>query len=123
LVYVSVYNSYEVFLVRGLALARGESKLRTQDKKFKDKLRESFGDPVLIEAWTDPQLNLHRLVRHCLTHAGGKLTPELRGKSLPVEVVAGAIHVVPQNIRDLYAVLKNPALSIASAKCFHTPAH
>src|SRR5690606_38708107 len=70
--FVSIYNSYENFLVRTLCCAQSIDSCRTTDKDFKKRLVDSFGESIRDQCWTAYDVNIARLARHALSHAGGR---------------------------------------------------
>jgi hypothetical protein len=105
--YVSIYNSYENFLVRAVSIAQATDRCRTTDKDFKERLAASFGDKLLATCWTSNALNVVRLARHSLSHAGGRLTDKLARQQHGFVVADGRIQVMPDNTKALFALLKD----------------
>ena len=118
--FVSMYNAYEEFLVHATKLALGVGRLRTTQKDFRDLLLKVYGPEVAAAIWTsNSSLDMFRLVRHSLSHAGGRITAELRGKNLPFPVEDDRLQIHPGHVRQLYEILRGPARRICQSACFH----
>ncbi len=118
LVLVSVYSAYENFVVRALSLAHGGKRIRVTDRRaFATEFRASFGD-LYDRGWTDPRIIAYRLVRNAFLHAGGRVTKELQAVTIPVVTDNGTLHVYPEHVKELYNLLKVPALEFIRSSRF-----
>ena len=113
--YVSIYNSYEDFLVRAVSIGSGIDGLRTTEKHFKKTLVGTFGEQIRDKCWTDPQINIARLARHAISHAGGRVTEALGKQNHGFVVRDGRIQIVPENTRALFAMLRDAAFALAES--------
>jgi hypothetical protein len=112
--YVSIYNSYENFLVRSLQIARSIDSCRVTDKDFPKNLAASFGDDVRDKCWiSNIQINVARLARHALSHAGGRVTDDLAKHKHGFVVKDDRIQVTPEKTKALFSLLKNAVYSLA----------
>ncbi len=115
--YLAIYGAYEHFLVSLLKIAMGGQAVRITDQDFKKKFRDAFGD--LVEAaWLDPNIVNAKRVRNALIHAGGRVTKDLEKQKIPVVVHDGELHVFPEHNRELYDLLKVPALAMMKSDVF-----
>ena len=118
LVLISVYSAYENFVVRGISLADGGRPIRITDRKaFESRFRAAFGD-LYERGWRDPRIHAYRLVRNAFLHAGGRVTKELQAVGIPVAPDEGGLHVFPEHIKELYSLLKGPALELIRSSSF-----
>jgi hypothetical protein len=76
--FIAFYNAYEVFLVDCLKVATGLTSLRTQMEEFRKGLRNSFRENIADSCWFNSGINIARLVRHALSHNGGRQTEDLK---------------------------------------------
>ena len=95
--YVAFYNAYEAFLVDCAKLALGTSQLRATDKKFKEALRADFVNDISVPCWTHHDLNIAKLVRHALSHAGGWETADLKKQKHGIKLLGGVLQIVPDD--------------------------
>ena len=114
--YLAIFSAYENYIVSLLKVASGDPNVRI-NQDFNKKFRGTFGD--LVESlWFDPRIQMAKLVRHALMHAGGRVTPDLEGKEIPVAVYEGYMHIFPEHNQALYDLLKVPALAILQSGPF-----
>lgn len=112
--YVSIYNAYESFVCRCVAIALKVSGCRSSNKeKFKKLIIEAFGEPTYNNCWMNEDLKIVRAVRHSLSHAGGALTDELRGVKHGFVVLDGRLQVTPEKTKALFSLLKQAATALA----------
>lgn len=104
--YVAFYNAYEAFLVDCAKLALGVSQLRATDKEFKESLRTGFGKDISVPCWTHHEMNNAKLVRHALSHADGRETPDLKKQKHGIKVLDGKLQIVPQDNHNLLRHLR-----------------
>lgn len=111
--YVSIYNSYDNFLARAVRIAASLPSCRTSDRDFNKNLTTSFGEPNFKKCWTDSKLNIARLVRHSLSHAGGRITNDLEKLEHGFAMLDDRIQVMPDNTKALYKLLEECVYSLA----------
>ena len=111
--FVSIYNSYENFLIRAVCIAQSIDSCRTSNKDFKKYLVESFGGPLQDKCWTGSDVNIARLARHALSHAGGRVTDKLEKQDHGFVIRDGRIQVVPEKTKALFSLLKDCVYSLA----------
>lgn len=111
--FVSIYNSYENFLMRAVCIAQSNDSCRTSDREFKKYLFESFGEDLRNKCWTSGELNIARLARHSLSHAGGRLTDKLKEQNHGFVIRDGRIQIVPEKTKALFSLLKDCVYSLA----------
>ena len=115
--YLAIFSAYENYIVSLLKVASGDPNVRI-NQDFNKKFRGTFGH--LVESvWFDSQIQKAKLVRHALMHAGGRITPDLEGKEIPVAVHEGYMHIFPEHNQALYDLLKVPALAILQSGSFN----
>jgi hypothetical protein len=115
LCYAAIYYAFEDFLIRCVKLASGKEKCRTQDKDFKAVFREHFGDELLEKCWLDPKVNVARLVRHAIAHAGGRVTADLMACKHGLDVIDGELQVLLDDTKGLFSLLKERVQLLADA--------
>ena len=103
--YLAIYNSYENFLTQCVRIARGEAKYR-MSRDFSEHFKNAFGDELLDVCWTNQSINIARLARHALSHAGGRLTSDLSKQNHGFIVESNSIQVAPDKTKGLYDLLK-----------------
>jgi hypothetical protein len=115
--YLNIYGAFENFVVRCVSIADGKSPMRASDNDFKKSLRRHFGE-IADGCWYSTDLNAARLVRHSLIHAGGRITNDLMKIKIPIIVHEEHLHVFPEHLRSLYAVVSAAALKFVRAPVF-----
>lgn len=111
--YVAVYNAYDNFIHRCTSTAHTSEDVRTSNNDFKRKLCDAFGPAVTQQCWTNAAIRRARRTRHALAHAGGRETDDLRRESHNFAVHDGVIHIMPEDIKELYSTLKDAVLVLA----------
>ncbi len=105
--YVAFYNAYEAFLVDCLKVGKGASRLRTTDKAgFNDALRTALSKDITGPCWSHHEINIPRLVRHALSHNGGRATEDLKKQKHGVELVGDVLQIMPQDIHRMLRRLR-----------------
>jgi hypothetical protein len=113
--YVAIYNAYENFLARCVATAGNLRRCRTSDRRFRRHFVEAFNEQLLERCWLDAGVEMARLARHALSHAGGRLTCALRGKEHRFVVRDEVIQIAPDDTRALFGLLTERAAELAAA--------
>lgn len=114
--YVAVYNAYEDFVARCTGVGIGQVPYRMpQAKAFKRDFTSAFGSDLLKLCWLDHPVAIARLARHALSHAGGRITDELRDYRPPhgFDVEGGELQVKATDTRHLFDHLKDRAFALA----------
>ncbi len=108
--YAAFFNAYEAFLVDTLKVGLGVSSLRvTTKKEFNEALRTALGTDISGPCWRDIDLLIPRLVRHALSHNGGRVTSDLSNHQHGIALVGKELQIFPA---DLHRMLK-PLLKAA----------
>jgi hypothetical protein len=106
--YVAFYNAYEAFLVECLKVGKGVSRLRSTDKAaFNDALRTALSRDMTSPCWSHHEINIARLVRHALSHNGGRVTEHLKKQKHGVELVGDMLQIMPPHIHRMLRQLRN----------------
>ena len=114
--YVAFYNAYEAFLVDCLRVAAGLDQLRASDKStFNPLLRTALGDDISLPCWSHHEINNARLVRHALSHAGGRETADLKKQKHGVRLVGGALQIFPEDNKKMLDRLRKAVEVLAAA--------
>ncbi|HEY3966238.1 MAG TPA: hypothetical protein VGM05_16885 [Planctomycetaceae bacterium] len=118
--YVAFYNEYEAFLIQCAKVVLGKSSLRITDKsgkkEFYDALRSKFGTDLFDVCWGHSEINIARLVRHALSHAGGQETDDLKKLNHGFMLADGKIQIGPQHVhRMLRHLLAGVTALVAAA--------
>lgn len=114
LCYMTVYASYELFIIDCLKAANGRESLRTSDKDFKGLGRQYFGVELFNECWHSSEVNIARVARHAIAHASGRLTDDLRKLRHGFRVHDGSIHIWPADNWRLTSTLCDKAEKLIS---------
>jgi hypothetical protein len=105
--YVAFYNAYDSFLVDCLKVGKGTSRLRSADRdRFNDALRTGLSKDITVPCWSHHEINIPRLVRHALTHNGGRVTEPLKKQNHEVELVGDVLQIMPQDIHRMLRRLR-----------------
>lgn len=113
--YVAIYNAYDNFVQQCTSLARAGERIRTTgNTRFKRKFCETFGEPAYQQCWESAAVNVARLTRHALSHAAGRPSERLLSQSPDLCIEDGVIHILPIDIKELYATLKDAALALCA---------
>jgi len=95
--YVAFYNAYEAFLVDCAKRALAVRSLRATSDEFKEALRTGFAKDISAPCWTHHEINNARLVRHALSHAGGRETSDLKKQKHSIRLLGGVLQIVPDD--------------------------
>lgn len=113
-VFPAIYFAYEDYLVSVFRIvARRHQFRKGSDEKFIELLDEHLGATVVANCWSDPDIELARLVRHAITHNGCRMTKELR--EFPKHgfpVLGDEIQIPPSHVKGLFHVLKGRSLNL-----------
>ena len=100
--FVAFYNAYEAFLVDCLKVGKGVSRLRTTEKPaFMDALRTALEMDIEGPCWSHHEINISRLVRHALSHNGGRVTEDLSKHRHGIELVDDMLQIMPKDIHRM----------------------
>jgi hypothetical protein len=117
--FVAFYNAYEAFLIDCAKQVLGVEQLRTTEQAFKEALRTGFGKDISVPCWTHHEINNARLVRHALSHAGGRETADLKKQKHGIRVEDGAFQIVPDDNHNLLRHLRGGVEAIIGAAAGH----
>lgn len=112
--YCSLYYNYEFFLGECVRIKKRLDRYRVVPGQFKDDFEAAFGTSLLEQCWSDRDVNLARLARHAIVHAGGRETNELRSQKHPFEVQGKEIQIFAPETTTLYGLLKERVILIAN---------
>ncbi len=105
--YVSFYNAYEAFLVDTLKVALDVASLRvTQKKEFNDALRNALGVDISVQCWSSKDVFIPRLVRHALSHNGGRVTSDLASHNHGIKLIGEALQILPADVHRMLKPLR-----------------
>jgi hypothetical protein len=114
--FVAFYNAYEAFIVDCLKVGTGRSQLRSTDKKpFNEALRKALCKDVSEACWFNPEINIARLVRHALSHNGGRETEDLKKQKHGVKVIGEELQVMPEDNHKMLHRLRKAVEEVVSA--------
>jgi hypothetical protein len=114
--YAALYFGFENYLRTAVGIARSEPEYRAfKHKALRDDFAKVFGEPAGAACIDDPEIEIARLARHCLTHNGGKPSPELKATTHKIRVRSDRLQVFPEDVRRLFSLLTDRALQVASA--------
>jgi hypothetical protein len=116
--YVAFYNAYEAFLVDCVKLALEVTSLKATSDEFKEALRTGFGKDISVPCWTHHEMNNAKLVRHALSHAGGRETADLKKQKHGIKLLGGMLQIVPHDNHNLLRRLRagvDALVAVASA--------
>jgi hypothetical protein len=99
-------RTYEAFLVDCAKRVLGVTSLRATSDEFKDALRKGFTKDISAPCWTHHEINNARLVRHALSHAGGRETFDLKKQRHGVKLVDGVLQIVPHHNHNMLRRLR-----------------
>jgi hypothetical protein len=120
IVFVSMYGAYENFIVRAMSAAYGGRRFNvTKRNQFEKAFRDAFGN-LYENCWDNDNLRSYRLVRNAFVHAGGRVTPQLADVQIPVVEHENSLHVYPEHLRNLFDLLKRPALQLMEHEYFRS---
>jgi hypothetical protein len=94
--YVAFYNAYVSFVVDCLKVGTGFPSLRSTDKKeFNEALRTGLSQDISGPCWSHHEINIARLVRHALSHNGGRETDDLKRLKHGIKLIGEELQIVP----------------------------
>jgi hypothetical protein len=107
-----------------LKVGKGLSSLRSTDKKaFNDALRTALAEDITGPCWSHHEINIPRLIRHALSHNGGRVTEDLKNVSQKhgIEVIDEVLQIMPEDLHRMLrrlrkAVEETVAATIAASK-------
>jgi hypothetical protein len=105
--FVAFYNAYEAFIVDCLKVGTGTSQLQSTDKAFKEALREGLSKDISNACWWHRDIRIARLVRHALSHNGGRETEKLKGEPHDIKKIGEELQIVPQDIHKMLRCLRS----------------
>ena len=117
--YLSFYNAYEAFLTQCASRAYEEGRVRANTTEFKKVLRTEFGIDISLPCWTHPELNNARLVRHALSHANGRETPDLKKQNHGITLVDDVLQIIPEDNKKLLTILRSAVDTLIDAAKDH----
>ena len=110
LCYGGLYFSYEWYLTQCLRLKRGEPEYRWyRVRGFIKDFRAAFGNTLTASCLEDDEIDIARIVRNSLAHAGGRITTELNGRQHTFRIENGEIQINAEHTTSLYHKLKDRA--------------
>jgi hypothetical protein len=113
--YVAFYNAYEAFIVDCLKVGTGLSSIRSTDKKvFNEALRSGLAKDISGPCWSHHEINIARLIRHALSHNGGRETQDLKKQKHGVKLIGEELQIVPEDIHKMLRRLRNAVEEIVS---------
>ncbi len=116
--YVAFYNAYEAFLVDCLKVGGGLSSLRSSDKKpFNEALRTALGKDITCACWSHHEINIPRLVRHALSHNGGRETEDLKKQKHGIRLIGDELQIVPNDVHRMLSRLRMAVDDVISVAC------
>jgi hypothetical protein len=105
--FVAFYNAYESFIVRSLKVATGNRQLRSSQKKpFNEALRSGLGKDISPTCWSHHDINIARLVRHALSHYGGRETEDLKKQKHGVSLIDEELQIQPEDVKRMLQCLR-----------------
>jgi len=105
--FLAFYNAYEAFIVDCLKIGTETSKLQSIDKApFYAALRNGLTKDISTPCWFHSEINIARLVRHALSHNGGRETAKLKEQHHQIEVIDGELQIVPGDIHRMMRRLR-----------------
>jgi hypothetical protein len=110
--FAAIYFAYEHFLLECYKAKSGDSAARV-DREFGKRLKSTYGEAVRDYCWSDPAVNIAKLVRHAIGHAGCSETPDLKKQKHGIPVKDGRLQIMVGHNRLLFNHLKVRALKIA----------
>jgi hypothetical protein len=114
-VYGSLYHAYEHFVACCVGLLLEEPDYRPSNiTKLIDDAKRKLPPQVYAHCIGDDSIQVARLVRNALAHHGGKESGELREKTHGIPVVDGELQVMPKHVHELFALLKDRAMRLAT---------
>lgn len=111
--YLSIFNSYESFLLQCVKARTPNEPCRVTRSEFKRQLTAAFGEQLLHDCWTCPEINIAKLARHAISHAGGRVTDDLSKQKHGLHEHEGRIQITPADTKALLGILKQAAMSLA----------
>jgi hypothetical protein len=113
--YMAVFNAYETFVVDVVRVLSGRDRLRSSDQDFRSTLVSAVGPRAAQNCWCSAKINVIRLVRHSLAHAGGRVTRDLEKVSHGIQVHENVIQVMPADLRAAYERLAKSVVQLLNA--------
>ncbi|WP_437193327.1 hypothetical protein [Planctomicrobium sp. SH527] len=105
--YSAFFFAYEDFLVRCL-----EVYLNTEvqtGRTFPDICKQALGNDLADQCWNCEEIQIAKLIRNALVHAGGRETEKLKNRNHRCSVIDGQMQIVPGNVSELYLLLTHRA--------------
>jgi hypothetical protein len=109
LCYGALYQGYEHLLLRVYKAVTGTARYRIRPGTFAGDFAAALGTALRDYCWSDAAVNVARVTRHALAHAGGRVTDDLRKLNHGLRVEGDEIHILPSDTRALHELLKDRA--------------
>lgn len=114
--FVSIYNAYESFATSCIASAKKQPNFRRRSPdKFRAAVIEVLDEKTYEDCFNSSLLKRAELIRHSLSHAGGRKTAGLAAAGHVDRTADGRIQVTVMDVRDLLLVIEKCALQLAIA--------
>ena len=89
---------YDRLLANGrVMVATGLTSLRTQMDEFRKGLGTAFREDIADPCWFHSEINVARLMRHALSHNGGRQTEDLKKLKHGIKLIGEDLQIVPEN--------------------------
>lgn len=116
--FVAFYNAYEAFVVDCLKIGTGHPRLRSTDKKaFNEALRSGLGRDISAPCWSHHEINNARLVRHALSHNGGRETEGLKKQRHGIKLIGEELQIVPEDNHRMLRRLRSAVEEVIAVTC------
>ena len=104
--FVAFYNAYEVFLIDCMKVSTGLASLRTTMDEFRKALRNALREDIADPCWFHSEINIARLVRHSLSHNGGRQIEDLKKQKHNIKLIGDDLQIVPEDIHFMLRRLR-----------------
>lgn len=112
--YKAFYDAYETFVLQCMRVVVRQPTYKIRKNKIENDFIVHFGKPLYDQCWGDTKIKISRLTRHALSHTRGQITAELKKHDHGFELVNDVVQIKPKDLNDLYNVLKNSVLDLAT---------
>jgi hypothetical protein len=113
--FAAAFNAYDNFLTRCVSVALGRPNFRRKSPEKFEAALDHFGTDAAKILWLDNAVEVPRMIRHSLSHCGGRETDELRQVNHGLPVHDGYIQITASHNAKLLRVIESRVLLIAGA--------
>lgn len=113
--YVAIYNAYDSFLVRCIALISNDPRFRRGNpERFTQRAVAALGQEAFNICCEDAGIKRAGLIRHAISHASGRKTKDLTDAGHADRTPDGKVQTTATDVRDLLSAVQSCGFTLAT---------